>query len=108
MQKTQVKTKKYGYTDNIKMKRNKELKKICIKNHTCYCSDDLIKIKQLYFVNVLLDKKLYENIFICEASHQILIAAKCLRIMFNKVDGFLRDFVETKEISDDDFVLEKN
>ena len=45
MQKTQVKTKKYGYTDNIKMKRNKGLKKICIKNHTCYCSDDLIKIK---------------------------------------------------------------
>ena len=56
----------------------------------------------------MLDKKPYENIFICKASYQTLIAAKCLRIMFNKVDGFLRDFDETKEISDDDLVLEKN
>ena len=56
----------------------------------------------------MLDKKPYENILICEASYQILIAAKCLHIMFNKVDGFLRDFDGTKEISDDDLVLEKS
>ena len=44
------------------MESKEELKEIDIKNLTCYYFDDIIKNVNIYFSNILLDKKLYENI----------------------------------------------
>ena len=41
---------------------NNEFKKVCIKNRTCYCFDDIIEIEDFDFGNILLDEKSYENI----------------------------------------------
>ena len=43
------------------MEKN-ELKKVSIKNRTCYYFDDIIKIKDFDFDNDLLDQKSYKNI----------------------------------------------
>ena len=40
----------------------------------------------------MLDEKAYENISIYDVSHKTLISAKPLRTMFDKVNGFIRDF----------------
>ena len=36
---------------------NNELKKVCIKNRTCCYFDDIIKIADFDFDNILLDEK---------------------------------------------------
>ena len=41
-------------------------------------------------------KKSYKNILIYDVSHKSLIGAKSLRIMFEKVDGLIRDYDGTK------------
>ena len=43
-----------------------------------------------------MDEKSYENILIFEVSHKTLTEVKPLRIMFDKVDGFIRDYDGTK------------
>ena len=43
---------------------NSELKKIDIKNGTCYYFNDIIKIQDFDFNNILLDEKSSENILI--------------------------------------------
>ena len=42
------------------MASKNELKKIDIKNWACYYFNDIIKIKDIDFDNILLDKKSYE------------------------------------------------
>ena len=69
---------------------NNELKKVCIKNCTCYYFDDIIKIKDFDFDDILLDKKSFENILIFDISHKPLIDAK------DKVHGFIRVYDGTK------------
>ena len=44
------------------MKSQNELKETGIKNRVCYYFDDTINGKKINFSNILLDKKLYENI----------------------------------------------
>ena len=51
----------YWRTKNKDMENN-ELKKVSIKNCTCYYFDDIIKIKDFDFGNNLLDQKSYKNI----------------------------------------------
>ena len=41
-------------------------------------------------------KKSYKNILIYDVSYKSLIGAKSLRIMFEKVDGLIRDYDGTK------------
>ena len=48
--------------------------------------------------NILLDKKLYEKILIYDVSYKTLIGAKPLSIIFNKVDGLIRDHDGTKHL----------
>ena len=79
----------YWRTKNKNMEKN-ELKKVCIKNRTCYYFDDIIKIKDFDFDNDLLDQKSYENIQVYNISQKTLIGATYLRIKFDKVDGFIR------------------
>ena len=42
------------------MESKNKLKEIDIKNHTCYCFDDIIKDININFSDILLDEKLYE------------------------------------------------
>ena len=81
--------KRFWGTNNIKNEIN-QLKKIRIKNRTCYRLDDIIKIKDFDFDNILLDRKSYENTLIYDISCKILIISKPLRIIFDKLDGFIR------------------
>ena len=78
-------------TNNIKMEKDNELKKVGIKNRTCYYFDDIVKIEDFDF-DILLEEKSSENILIYDASYNILIDAKLLRILFDKVDRFIRDY----------------
>ena len=41
---------------------NNELKKTDIKNRMCYCSDNIMKVKNVDFHNILLDEKSYKYI----------------------------------------------
>ena len=41
-----------------------ELKEINIKNRRCYYFDDIMRVTDIDFSNILLEKKSYENILI--------------------------------------------
>ena len=62
----------------------------------CCYFDYIIKIEDFDFGNILLDEKSYENILIYAVLHKTLICPKPLHIMFDKVDGFTRDYDGTK------------
>ena len=64
---------------------NNELKKVNIKSRMFYFND-IIEIEDFDFVNILLDKKSYENILIYDVLY------KPLRIMSDNVDEFIRDY----------------
>ena len=57
---------------------------------SCYCFDDIKKIEDFDFDNILSDEKLHENILVYDISYKTLIGAKQLRIRFSKVDGLIR------------------
>ena len=63
-----------------------ELKKVWVKNCTCYYFDDLVKLEDVDFNNISLNKKSSENILVYDVSYKTLIGANSLRILFNKVD----------------------
>ena len=71
------------------MKSKSELKEIDIKNCACYYFDDIINGTNIYFSNILLDKKLYENISVYNISYITPAGPKPLRIRFDKIDGFI-------------------
>ena len=71
------------------MKSKNELKEIDIKNRVCYYFDDTINGTKINFSNILLGKKLYENISVYNISYKIATGPKSLRIRFNKIDGFI-------------------
>ena len=75
---------------------NNELKKVSIKNRMCYYFRNMIKIEDFNFGNILLNEKSYESILICNVSFKTLIGTKSLRIMFDKVDGFIGDYDGTR------------
>ena len=72
------------------MDSNNELKEIDSASCTCYCFNDIIKIKDFDFDNMLLDKNNANNFLGYEISYKILIDKKLQRIRFNKVDRFIR------------------
>ena len=43
---------------------NNELKKVHIKNRSCYYFDDIIKFEDFDLDNILIEEKLHENILI--------------------------------------------
>ena len=77
------------------MESNDKLKEINIKNHTCYYFDDIIKIEDVDFDNILLDEKLYKNILVYGIAYKTFIGVKPLCISFDKVDGFIKGYDET-------------
>ena len=70
--------------------RNNEIKKVCIKNCTCYYFDDTIKLEDFDPDNILIDEKSHENTLIYDISYKTLIGSKPLRIRFDKIDGITR------------------
>ena len=66
------------------MNRKNKLKEIDIKNHPCYHFHDIIN-----FSNILLNEKLNENISVYKILNKTPTAPKELRIMFDKIDGFI-------------------
>ena len=55
-----------------------------------YCFDDIIKDVDIYFSDILLDEKLYENISVYDISYKTSTGPKPLGIRFDKIDGFVR------------------
>ena len=75
---------------------NDELNEVNIKNRTCYCFDDIIKIEDFNLDNILIDGKSFENNLVYSISYKTLIDAKPLRVRFDKVDGFIRVYDGTR------------
>ena len=69
---------------------NNEIKKVRIKNCTCYYFDDTIKLEDFDPDNILIDEKSHENTLIYDISYKTLIGSKPLRIRFDKIDGITR------------------
>ena len=71
------------------MEKNNELQKVDIKYHTCYYFDYIIKIEDLFFNigwKINWKWRLYKT----------LSGEKSLRIIYNKVDGFIWGYWGTK------------
>ena len=68
------------------MESNDELK----ETNTCYCFDDLIKIEDFVFDDILIDKREYKNLLVYKIFCKTLIGAKPMRIRFDKINGFIR------------------
>ena len=62
------------------------------KNRACFYFNNIIKLEDFDFDNVLFNEKSYENILIYDVLYKTLIGTKTLHIMFDKVDGFIRDY----------------
>ena len=71
------------------MKSKNELKELDFKNRVCYYVDDIINGTKINFSNILLDKKLYENISVYNISYKTPTGPKPLLIRFDKIDGFI-------------------
>ena len=72
-----------------------ELKKNYVKNLTCHYFNDLIKDKDIYSVDILLDEKSYEtnkNILLYNISYKTSTGPKPVRTRFDKIDGLIRVF----------------
>ena len=69
---------------------NNEIKKVRIKNCTCYYFDDTIKLEDFDPDNILIDEKSHENTLVYDISYKTLIGSKPLRIRFDKIDGITR------------------
>ena len=77
------------------MESNYELKEIHIKNRTCYYFDGKIKTEDFCLDNILLDNIL-TFIIVYNNSYKSLISAKPLHVRFDKIDGFIRVYDETR------------
>ena len=78
---------------------NNKLKKVRIKNRTCYYFDDIIKLEDFNLDNILIDEKSHENILIYDISYKTLIGSKPLRIRFNKINGITRIYDGSRYLS---------
>ena len=72
------------------MESKDELNEIDIKSRTCYCFDDIMQARDIYSGNILLDKKVYENISIYDISYKTFMGSNLLRIWLDKIDGFTK------------------
>ena len=55
----------------------------------CYYFDAIINGAKINFSNILLDKKLYENISVYNILYKTPTGPKSLRIRFDQIDGFI-------------------
>ena len=64
-----------------------ELNEIHIKNRVCYYFVDIISGTKINFSNIILNKKLHENISVNNISYKSQAGPKPLCIRFNKIGG---------------------
>ena len=62
----------------------------------CYYFDDIIKLEDFNFDNILIDEKSPKNILIYDILCKTLIGPKPFRIRFNKIEGFMRIYDGTR------------
>ena len=74
------------------MDSNNELKNNNIKNCTCYCFKDTTKTDDFDRDNIAIDEKSYENILVYNILYNSLIDFKPLRIRFDNITGFIRNY----------------
>ena len=53
----------------------------------------------IYFDNILLKERSYENILIYYVAYRTQYSAKPLLVIFDKVDGYIRKYVGTKYLT---------
>lgn len=53
----------------------------------------------LIFKNILLDEKSYKNMFIYHVTYAISKGVKLLRIVFNEVNSYIKDYDRTKYLA---------
>ena len=78
------------------MKIKNEFKRIDIKNGTCYYFDDIIRVEDIHFDKILLEKKSFENILIYDISHKAFMGVKPLSIRFDEVYGVIKIYDGTR------------
>ena len=78
------------------MKIKNEFKRIDIKNRTCYYFDDIIRVEDTDFDNILLEKKSFENILIYDISYKAFMGVKPLSIRFDEVYGVIKIYDGTR------------
>ena len=78
------------------MKIKNEFKRIDIKNGTCYYFDDIIRVEDTDFDNILLEKKSFENILIYDISYKAFMGVKPLSIRFDEVYGVIKIYDGTR------------
>ena len=74
----------------MKIESSSKLKEINIKIRACYYFDDIIKIEDFDFDNILTDEESCENILVYNISYKNLIDSNSLCIRFDKIDRFIR------------------
>ena len=64
-----------------------------IKICKCYCFDNIIKLEDFDYNNILIDEKSHENILIHDTSYKTLIGLKPLHIRFHKIEKDLLKYM---------------
>ena len=70
----------------MKMESKNKLKEIDIKNRACFYFNDIIT--DIYSVDILFDKIIYENILVNDILYKTSTGPESLRIRLDKIDGF--------------------
>ena len=82
------------------MESDNKFKEIDIKHCACYYFDDIMRIGDFGFNNILLDKKSnensYENTLIYDILYKNFMSEKPLRIRFDKIDRFIKPYDGTR------------
>ena len=80
------------------MESKDKLKEIDIKICTCYYFDDILRLINFGYNNILLDEKSYENFLIYGMSYKTFMGAKPLRIWFGKIDQIIKIYDGTRSL----------
>ena len=75
------------------MESKDELKQTDIKNRTCYYFDNIMRVIDINFSNILWNEKsykTYERILIYDITYKIFTGSKPLRVRFDEIDGFIK------------------
>ena len=83
------------------MESKDELKETDIKNCTCYYFDDITRVRDIDFIDILLYEKSYkkyENILICGISYKSFMGSKPLHIWIEEKKMDLLKFLMESDI----------
>ena len=69
---------------------NNEFKEVFIEIRSCYYFDDMIKLEDFDFDNILINVKSRKMFLIYDVLYKNLISPKNLRIRFDKIDRFIK------------------